>query len=174
MTKRGRRKGSVIRLLNDHGRFEIAIWLAFTELGLSKYVAAYLAMFLISDRAITTESVEGVLLKSTTTHHRRVIGHADRIRRKAPEVIARADDRELNWLAHSSGLVLALVKFAADGDAAGMSFALEQLRKAGWGETLDRISKRIEATLHSNFPPAEGPLSRAAKRLLRQAGKMQV
>jgi hypothetical protein len=66
--------------------------------------------FLIaSDRPITTESLDGVLLKSTTEHRVTAVGHADRIRRKAPEAIARANDRELAWLTSSAALLVAIV-----------------------------------------------------------------
>ena len=100
--KRGRPHGHV-RLLDDLGRFEVAAWFAFTELGMTPYSAAYLVTFLLaSDKPITTESVEGVLLKSTTIHATTIIGHADRIRRKAPQMIKRADEAERAWLAQSS------------------------------------------------------------------------
>lgn len=167
MAKRGRPHGSIVRLLKDSGRFEVAAWFAFTELGLAVYPAARLTTFLIaSDRPITTESIDGVLLKSTTTHRTTVTGHADRVRRKAPDAIARADDRERAWLVSSSALIIAVVEFLASGNEGGLKLAIEQLREAGWTETLDRVAKRIDASLRSNFPPAESPLRGAAARLL--------
>jgi len=157
-------------LLDDPGRFELAAWFAFTELGLSPYRAAYLTHFLITiDRPITTESIDGVLLRSTTVARGRVIGHADRIRRKAPRAIARADERERAWLTHSSGLIFALVNFAAKSDGRGFEVTVKLLQDAGWTDTLDRIGKRLSASLQSNFPPAGGRLSRAAARLLAEA-----
>jgi hypothetical protein len=169
MSKRGRPKGSVVQLLDDPGRFEVAAWLAFSEL-LGPYAAAYLTMFLVTcDGPITTASIDDVLLKSTTLHRTRVIGHADRIRRKAPEVFSRADDRGRAWASGSAASIIAVVKFAAAGDRVPMVMALEQMRAAGWSEILDRLRSRIDASLRSNFPPAEGPLSRAAARLLQKA-----
>lgn len=171
MAKRGRPKGSVVPLLGDAGRFEIAAWFAFTELGFGVYPAAFLVAFLASDRPITTESIDGVLLKSSSLHQRSpsaVIGHADRIRRKAPEVIARAADQERAWLTASMTAIIALVTFAALGNAGGMVMALRVLHGAGWTETLDRIGKRMDATLRSNFPPTEGKLRGTARQLLRR------
>jgi hypothetical protein len=168
MAKRGRPQGRV-KLLDDPGRFEVAAWHACTTgLGLKPYQAAYLVTFLAADRPITTESLDGVLLKSSSLTPKGcpVIGHADRIRRKAPEAIARADERELAWLSHSAGLIVGLVKFGAAGNADGLAATLDLLRQAGWGDTLLRITARLGASLKSNFPPAEGPLSRAAARLL--------
>ncbi|MFZ3352259.1 MAG: hypothetical protein WA268_15475 [Xanthobacteraceae bacterium] len=157
-------------MLEDAGRFELAVWLALTELGLGPYPAAYLTIALItSDRPITTESIDGALLKSTTLHRGRVLGHADRIRRKAPEAIARANENERAWLFDSANNIsLLLVKLGAN-DAGAAELLLKRMRAAGWTEVLDQLSRRIDQSLRSNFPPADGPLSRAAARLLRHA-----
>jgi hypothetical protein len=165
--KRGRPHGHV-RLLDDLGRFEIAAWFAFTELGMTPYSAAYLVTFLLaSDKLITTESVEGVLLKSTTIHATTVIGHADRIRRKAPQMIKRADEVERAWLAQSSAALVGLLTYLAKSDQHGFTTSLDLLATEGWVDAIFRVSRRVDASLRSNFPPAEGPLSRAAARLLR-------
>jgi hypothetical protein len=169
--RRGRPKGHV-RLPDSPQRFESAVWLALTELGMGPYPAAYLTTFLITSSApITTESIDDVLLTSATMLPWRVIGRADRLRRNVPLVIERADEQELAWLTHSSGLLVALIKFTADGNTDGMVVTLDLLKEAGWSETLLRVSGRIGASLRSNFPPAEGPLSRTAARLLRDLQK---
>jgi hypothetical protein len=170
MAKRGRPKGSIIRLLDDPGRFEAVIAFACIEYGgWRPYLAARLATFLIaSDRPITTESVEGVLLKSSTTHSTTIAGHEDRLRRKIPEIVDRANEREWAWFTMSSNLIFALGKCIAEDNSGGLHLTLEMLRQAGWSETLDRVAKRIDASLRGNFPPAEGSLSRTAARLLRQ------
>jgi hypothetical protein len=171
MAQRGRPHGATIRLLDDPRRFEAAAWIAFFKLG--PYPAGYLTAFFASDKPITTESVEAVLLKSATAHSGDVEEYADRMwRRKIRQVIARADKREQAWLTMSASLILAVCKHVAEGNAGGMQISLVMLRQAGWGETLDRIGKRVEASLRSNFPPAECPLSRTAARLLRQAKKV--
>jgi hypothetical protein len=165
--RRGRPNGHV-RLLGNPQRLELAAWLVFTELGMRPYSAAYLVTFLITSNApITTESIDDALLKSATILPGRVIGHANRLRRNVPLAIERADEHELAWLVHSSGLLVALIKFTAEGNTDGMVITLDLLKEAGWSETLLRVSGRIEASLRSNFPPAEGPLSRTAARLLR-------
>jgi hypothetical protein len=170
MAKRGRPKGSIIRLLDDPGRFEAAFAFAFTEyLGWRPYLATRLATFLIaSDRPITTESVEGVLLKSSTTHSTTIAGHEDRLRRKIPEIVDRANEREWAWFTMSSSLIFTMVESFAEGNSGGLHITLEMLRQAGWSETLDRVAKRMDVSLRGNFPPAEGPLRRSAARLLRQ------
>ena len=98
--KRGRPPGHV-RLTDDDGRFEVALWLAMTEAGIDPYPSAYLSTFLISDAPITAESVEGVLLELSATCATTAAGHADRVRRKSPEAIERADDADRDWLARS-------------------------------------------------------------------------
>jgi len=170
MAKRGRRKGSIIRLRDDPGRFEVAVWFALTAiLEMKPYPAAKLVTFLVaSDRPITTESIDGILFKSSTAHRTTVAGHADRVRRKTPEIIARANDEECAWLTSSAKLLAALVKYAAENDTGGFSLAIDMLRRDGWADTLDRILNRISASLKSNFPAAESPLNRAATRLLRE------
>jgi hypothetical protein len=141
-------------------------------LGKGRYAAAYLTTFLVTSNApISTESVDAALLKSTTILPGRVVGRADRLRRNASLAIERADKDELAWLTHSAGLLVALVKFAAAGNADGMAASLDLLKEAGWTETLLRVSDRIGASLRSNFPPAEGPLARTAGRLLRELQK---
>jgi hypothetical protein len=172
MAKRGRPRGTILRLLDDPGRFEVAAWWAFRQLGLSVYPAAYLTHFLISiERPITIESVEGILHKATTAGRSSVIGHADRIRRNAEARIKRADAAERAWAATSAALIVAVVKFTAERDAKALSLTLDRLRDAGWTEVLSRLGSRVDAALRSNFPPAEGPLSRAAALLLREAKK---
>jgi hypothetical protein len=146
------------------------VWLALRKMGKGPYPAAYLTTFLITASApITTESVDDALLKSTTMLPGRVIGRADRLRRNAALAIERADKDELAWLTQSAGLLVALVKFAAAGNAVGMAASLDLLKEAGWSDTLLRVGGRIGASLRSNFPPAEGPLSRTAARLLQKA-----
>jgi hypothetical protein len=170
---RGRPRGRV-RLLSDPGRFEDAAWWAFTiGLPMKPYAAAYLVAFLASDRPITTESVNGVLFRSETLSQKGgpALGHAGRIPRKASEAIERADAHEKAWVTYSASLILALVKFTAEGNADGAAATLDMLGKAGWGDVILRISGRIAASLRSNFPPAEGPLTRAAARLLLQHTK---
>jgi hypothetical protein len=168
--KRGRKKGHV-RLLDNPHRFETAAWLALTRQGMKPYPAAYLVTFLISGRDITTESLDAVLLRSTTTPAltaATVAGHADRLRRNAELAIDRADDLERAWLTYSAGLLFALIRAIAAGNADLATATLDRLGEAGWGSTLLWISSRIGASLKSNFPPAEGPLSRTAARLLRE------
>jgi hypothetical protein len=171
VAKRGRPTGSVIRLLDDPARFEIAMWHALTAAGMKPYPAAYLATFLLaSDRPITTEIIDGVLLKTSADFRRTTVaGHAGRLRRNAPKAIDRADDHGRGWLAQSSGLLFGLLKFAADKNADGFAFTLDRLRdaRAGWSEPLHGIFTRIDEATRSNFAPASGPLSRTAARLLR-------
>jgi hypothetical protein len=163
--------GSIVHLADDPRRFEVAVWFTAIRLGFEPYPAGYLAAFLIaSDQPITTESIDDALLKSqTVTHSTDVEKYAEKMwDRKIPQIIARADERNMAWLTHASGLLFILLKHLAEGDEGGMRFTLELLRHQGWGETLDRIAKRIDASLRSNFPPPNDPLSPAARRLLKK------
>jgi hypothetical protein len=178
MAKRGRPKGSVIALLDDPGRFKISIWCAFSRLGLTDHAAAYIAAFLVSDRPISTNSIEDVLLISTVATTRYpdddARKYANDFVRKARKALTRADGRDRAWLVASASAIVAVVQFAAAGNWPAVSLALSQLRSADWTETLDNIGRRVEASLASNFPPhdpAENPLSRPARRLLRQVKK---
>jgi hypothetical protein len=93
--------------------------------------------------------------------------------RKANKVITRTrfDAQQHRWLVASVDLIKVTVKLAAIGDWSAVAVALGQMRQAGWTDMLHHIGKRMEASLCSNFPPHEGPLSRTAKRLLREAQK---
>jgi hypothetical protein len=66
------------------------------------YAAAYIVTaVLTSHRPITIESVDCDVIQATTRHHCTVLGHADRLRRKAETASARADEREWYWLISS-------------------------------------------------------------------------
>ena len=173
MAKRGRPKDSIVPLLEDGKRFAVAAWFFCTEyLKLGPYDAADLTVFLITSHApITTESIEGVLLKSSTdcppTATREA--QADWIVRKSRKAIERANDCEWAWLTISAGLMRIMVQRLAEGDAGGFHLACGMLRNAGWDEELNRVVKRIEASLLSNFPPAtDWKPRRAAARLLQR------
>ena len=160
-----------VRLLDDPDRFEIAAWLAFSVgPGLEDYPAARLVIFLAADAPITTESIDGVLLKSSTVHKTATVdGRTDRIVRKARESVVRANASERAWLDYSSGLIVAAIRSAAAANTAPVALiAFDLLRAGGWGDMLDRIGTRIEAPLGSNFPAADSELSRSAARLLRR------
>jgi len=106
--KRGRPKGTCIRLLNNPNRFEFAAWLSLTQQGMKPYPAAYLVTFLMSGGPITIESLDAAVLKSTTTPRLAaaiVIGQADRLRSNAELAIKRADDLEHARLTYSAGLI---------------------------------------------------------------------
>lgn len=168
----GRPHGHV-RLMADPGRFEVAAWHAFTELGMEPYPAAYLTTFLLTSKTpISTESIEDVLLQSSAglSVMVKAKGHADRIRRKAPEAIARADDDERAWVARSSALIAALVRFVPGlpETQLGVELTLDLLKIEGWAKPILHVAERVGASLRSNFPPPEDPLSRTAKRLLRE------
>jgi hypothetical protein len=169
----GRPPGHV-RLMDDPGRFEVAAWLAFTEAGLRPYEAANWVTFLLaSEKPITTESIDGLLLISSTRLHTTAKGHADRVRRKAEEVMERDstdDDDNLGhlWLTQSAGLLRVLLKCFFHGDRAGFLIALDMLRFAGWTDTILRVSRRIDASLRSDFPPHQDKLSRKIERMMRQ------
>jgi hypothetical protein len=168
----GRPRGHV-RLMDDPGRFEVAAWLAFTEAGLGPYEAAYAVTFLLtSDKPITTESIEGLRLISSTGLGIMVTpkGHSDRVRRKSEEVIKRADDDERGWLQQSAGLIAALVKAIPQlpESRPRVELILELLRNNGWADVILRVSRRIDASLQFNFPPHQDKLSRTAERMLRQ------
>lgn len=173
----GRPPGHV-RLMDDPRREETAAWLAFSKSGLGPYGAANLVTFLLaSNEAITTESIEGLLLQSSAGLGIMVTpkGHADRVRRRAEEVMKRADDDERAWLERSAALIAALVKFVPRLPEAqlGVELTLDLLKIEGWGDTILRVVGRIDASLQSNFPPHEGKLSRVAKRMLRQMKSAQ-
>ena len=134
------------------------------------YPAASLATFLLaSDRPITTETIDDLLFKTSADFGRTtVVGHADRLLRNARKAIERADDYGMAWLTYSCGLLVGLLKFAADENADGVAAMLDLLRDRGWSEPLHGIVTRIDEAVRSNFAPASGPLSRTAARLLRE------
>jgi hypothetical protein len=167
----GRPPGHV-RPMDDPGRFGVAAWLAFSSLGLGPYQAAGAVAFLESG-ASTTESLPGPWLISTARPaYVTPKGRVDRIRRKAEEMMGRADDDERAWLEQSAGLISALVGFIPKlpGSHASVEAALEMLKGLGWADTVLSVSRNIAESLRANnYPPHHGELSRTARRLLRRA-----
>jgi hypothetical protein len=166
----GRPPGHV-RLMDDPGRFGTAAWLAFSQM-VGPYEAANAVAFLESG-ASTAESIQGLLLISTARPpHTTPKGRADRIRRKAEEMMKRADDDERAWLEQSAGLIAALVRFIPllSGSRDAVAVTLDMLKGLGWADTILTASHGVAASLRSNnFPPHQGKLSRTAKSVLRRA-----
>ena len=63
----------------------------------------------------------------------------------ADEIISRADEQSINWLAQSAGLLHGLFKFGTKGDAGGISLTIDMLVQLGWKKKLLRVF-RVTAT----------------------------
>jgi hypothetical protein len=160
--KRGRRP-----LLKDNQRFEMALWLLFTEAGLPKYRAAYLAMLLIGPVDIAAaETIEDLLIviRGTRQRYATDLEHrAERIRDKVYETVSRGVEAEVGWLSNSAAfLTIALTNLSAASTAA----ALKELEALGWRAALRTVIERWTKAKRSNFPPHTERLSRAAAALL--------
>ena len=159
--------------MDDHGRFAVAAWLAFSESGLGLYQAAGAVVFLESGTS-TPETLPGSswLISTARPAHVTPKGRVDRIRRKAKEMMERANDDERAWLVQSAGLISALVGFIPNlpGSHASVEATLEMLKSLGWADTVLSVNRNIAASLRANnYPPHQGELSRTARRLLRRA-----
>jgi hypothetical protein len=159
--KRGRRP-----LLKDDQRFEMALWLLFTEAGLPKYRAAYLAMLLIGPVDIAAaETIEDLLIVIRGTRHRYATDlehRAERIRDKVCETIGRGVEAEVGWLSNSAAfLTIALSNLSAPSTGC----AVKELEALGWSNALRMIGDRWTKATRSNFPPHTERLSRAAQAL---------
>jgi hypothetical protein len=172
--RRGRRKGSHAPLLKDRQRFTIAVWLAFVDF-FGPHESARLAIVLVEETTpITIETIENLLVVAAADYRQVSLkedfdDRARALTRKVELIRGRASGHELKWLVRSSGAVRALVDFVAVGDVGGANRAIMLLEHAGWGDILEHVQGRIDAALRSNWPPFEGQLKAAGRRLLAAA-----
>ena len=170
-SKRGRPAGSFTDLLKDSQRFTVATWWAF-EPALGPHVAARLATVLIEEqRPLELAALEDLLVVVSGDYASGPGGslddHASGLAAKSRLVASRATERELAWLTRSSGALVALVEFLAEGNWRAAWRALELLRGAGWNPVIERVGRRIGGALRSNAAPFdEGRLQAAGRRLL--------
>ena len=167
----GRPRGSHTPLFADQQRFAVAAWVAF-EPDFGPHVTAQLVTVLIEESTpIRIEDVEGLRLMigaafKPPTLKADLDDAARELQEKARLVMSRATDSELQWLSASASALRGLVSVFLRNDVPAMRRSLDILRRAGWGKVSMRIGRRLETALKSNFPPYEGPLSPAARRLL--------
>jgi hypothetical protein len=119
--------------------------------------------------------VQGLLIRVSTAFGSKctttLVRHADRLTRRAAEIIPRANNDERDWLAHSAACIQGLIGFIAKQKTVGAYHALDRLVHLGWGHVLAQLHARIIGALRSNFPEFEGDLSAAARRLLELASQ---
>jgi hypothetical protein len=153
-------------LLKDDQRFEMALWLLFTEAGLPKYRAAYLTMLLIGPVDIAAAAtIEDLLIviSGTRQQYATDLEHrAERIRDKVYETVSRGVEAEVGWLSNSAAfLTIALTNLSTASTAA----ALKELEALGWRAALRIVIERWQTAKCSNFPPHTERLSRATQAL---------
>jgi hypothetical protein len=169
-TGSGRPIGSAVPIERNRQKFAIVIWRVARYhrlLRLGPYEAAYLAAVVVSDQPIKLADVEGVLgLASTTVPYTasNLDKHIDRLARTA-----KAAPADNPWLRQSAEAVGALVSAMQVDATETICELLDDLIALGWSDLLTRLTARLEEALRGNVPPADGPLARAARRLLSRA-----
>jgi hypothetical protein len=140
----GRRKGSVVPLARDRDRFEIATWFLLTEVFLlDAYPAARYAVLLVRaktpithhtiDRFVSRISVDYASLRKRTEY---TVG-------KARRQLSFASEQERAWLTNSAAHLAMLVECHARQQMGGFYYSLDQLRRLGWAQTLERLAGRF-------------------------------
>jgi hypothetical protein len=150
------------------------VWLAFVNC-FGPHESARLAIVLIEEKTpIKVEIIEDLLVVVGADYRlaspRDLLDDRARaLTRKAELIRERALGRELKWLIRSAGAVRALAGFIAAGNVGGANRSMVILEHAGWGDILKHLQARIDAALRSNWPPFEGRLKAAGRRLLAAA-----
>jgi hypothetical protein len=171
----GRKPGTHFPLLEDPQRFVIAAYVAFCAQALSPFEAARLAIVLVGERTpISITDLDGVLLVLSGEYD--PVGRPqeldDRVRllvRKARHLLEIANEPERRWLEQSAGAVVGLCSMLAEDKRRGAARALQILREAGWGATIEQVGARMTTALRGNFPPYEGRLRKAGRARLERA-----
>lgn len=167
-TNKRRRGRPPLSIENDPQRYEIALWWAFTEMGLGKFDAARRALLVTKGGPISLEDIEGALIKASATIPLPQPVDPDDLDRGLRQFSAKAQRvKPSGWLIQSAGLLQGLIVFIARGNILGICIAYDALLKLGWGPTILGLADRIETALQSNLPPADmEKLSPAVRRLL--------
>jgi hypothetical protein len=116
---------------------------------------------------LTVEDIEGVLRKASATIPLPPFDQLDPdkgLRRLAAKA-KRAKPEP--WLINSAGLLQGLITFIRTNNMTGICLTLDGLDRLGWRPVLMGLTKRMEAALGFNLPPADlEKLSPAVRRLL--------
>jgi hypothetical protein len=139
-------------------------------MGLGSFDAARRALLAVKGGPISIEDIEGVLqLASAEIPLPQPYDPEDKdkgLRRLSTKAKRQPPSQ---WLIQSSALIQAVVIFTARGNLTGICVALDGLLRLGWGPVLDGPSKRIQAALGSNLPPADlDKLSPKVRQILAQ------
>jgi hypothetical protein len=154
-----RPRGSIIPLMKDPQRFEIAAWLAL-QVSIGPYRAARLVAMLVESNApITIESIDGVLLNASTDHEIKtdVDSHFESLVQKSRLVMKRGTAEERQWLDGSTALIGSLVELFVQNSQTVWALAFDRLLDIpGWRDELARITKRLSGATRSNYPEFRG------------------
>jgi hypothetical protein len=152
--RRGRPPGQ-LPIEQNPQRFEIAAWWAFRGMGLGPFDAARRALLAVKGGDFSVEDIEGLLHLASAQiplpQHDPDEPDAG-LRRLAAKARRQKASR---WLTNSIGMVHALVIFVAQENWTGVCAALDVLVTLGWRPVIAGLTKRLEAALRSNLPPAD-------------------
>jgi hypothetical protein len=144
--RRPGRKPGVVPLLQDKKRFEYALWFFLTNtLDYPALEAARIAAAFLDDRSPVTPLAHGAGISAQYQGGRdsysvdALDDRAKYLSKQADEIISRADEQSINWLAQSAGALHAILAFAASGNTGGVSLTIELLESLGWKKKLLRI-----------------------------------
>ena len=155
----GQPKGTRHSLLMNPKFFEMAAFQALSGLEIGEFARdrfRLVKLALTEVKPISIEMLEDFLVVLSAHYSDRMRDFDARVDRLARDMAAlptrlKADERA--WLAHSAGCIEGFLMFMAARKYAAAWRALDLLRRAGWGEVLDRLRNRIEAALRTNIPP---------------------
>lgn len=169
LTRAGRPKGSTVSLLKREIRFDVAIFIALSDIvGFNKYAAACQAIMLSSPAPIIATNVENVLVRLSIRHRSAVFKRARYILEQAEASHETTNIEEREWIINSVPAVALLMRYVAMGNVMGQMEILKYLGRvdAGWVKLFERLSERLSRALLSNFPPDEMTPPRRVRALI--------
>jgi hypothetical protein len=158
---RGRPK---VPFLESPRRFEVALYVTLSSLGMPPFMAARLVVFLLKARKPIAATVADRFTNVMSTEHSGDVDqHADHIIRYVSKITREASAAEDRWIIDCALYLRALILNPTD--PATVAYCTETLVALGWKGPLTGFMERLAPALRSNLLPFQGTTRKQRKAL---------
>jgi hypothetical protein len=166
---RGRPK---VPFLESPRRFEVALYVTLSSLGMPPFMAARLVVFLLKARKPITATVADRFTNVMSTDHSGDVDHhADHIIRYVSKIKREASAAEHRWITDCALYLRALILNPTD--PATVAYCIETLVTLGWKGPLTGFVERLAPALRSNLPAFQGTTRKRRKALRLQRRRVE-
>ena len=166
---RGRPK---VPFLESPRRFEVALYVTLSSLGMPPFMAARLVVFLLKARKPITATVADRFTNVMSTEHSGDVDqHADHIIRYVSKIKREASAAEYRWIIDCASYLRALILNPTD--PATIAYCTETLVALGWKGLLTGFVERLAPALRSSLQPFQGTTRKRRKALRLQRRRVE-